>query len=339
MNINVFCNINMKGVYLFPPINLKGSNSNPYIANFQSVLKARYSLLFPIKRKFEFSGLSLLLSSFKADYFIVNWIESVMLSNHKVLQYLFTILGFHILKYRRGKIIWMFHNIHPHEGENKYSKSIQNFLYRKSDLIISHSKEAADFVKTKSQTEILYKCHPITKINVTEKVEVSFCDILIWGTILPYKGVLEFISKSFVRNSQWAIHIIGICKDKQLENDIKGLCNANIKYENRHIGFNELYYKIQNCKYVLFPYIGDCVSSSGALIDTIVLGGTPVGPNRGAFKDLSEEQLCLTYQNDEELSNVLNQNITINSEKRQKFINENSWDAFGKFLYEKLNRL
>ena len=337
MNTNVFCNIDMKRIYLFPPIDLKCSNSNPYIANFQSALKAHYSLLFPIKRKFEFSGLSLLLASFKADYFIVNWIESVMTSSHKVLQYLFTVSAFHILKYRKGKIIWMYHNMHPHQGENMYSKMIQKYLYKNSNWIISHSKEAANFVKTQSKAIVIYKCHPIKEISITRKIETHPCDILIWGTILPYKGIVEFISKPFVRNSQWNIHIIGTCKDKQLENEIKELCNTNIKYENRHIDFNELYYKIQNCKYVLFPYIGNCVSSSGALIDTLVFGGTPIGPDKGAFKDLSEEQLCFTYQNDAELSNILNQNMTINSEKCHEFIRKNSWDAFGQFLHNQLN--
>lgn len=328
----------MKRVFLFPPVTYRQVHANPYISNFQKVLNHYFKLIYPKKNKCLFSGVLFFIASFKADFFIVNWIESIMLSRHSTIQFIFTLSGFFILKLRNKKIIWIFHNIYPHQGENRYSKWIQNYLFKYSNLIISHSKEGANFLMERSSVNILYKCHPIKKINITETIQTSFCDILIWGSILPYKGILEFISKQSIQNSHFKIHIIGNCKDKNLENMIKSKCTSNIKFENRHIEFNELANKIKNCRYVLFPYIGDCVSSSGALIDTIVLGGTPIGPHKGAFIDLAEENLCYTYNNELELLSIIENNFQIDNLKRQKFIENNSWDAFGNFLYNQLQK-
>lgn len=329
----------MKKVFFFPPANLKSKDQNPYVKNFQSVLSQYFILLFSVKRKFVFSGLSLFKASFQSDFFILNWVETVMLSRFALIQYILIIAGLHIMKCRKGKIIWMFHNLHPHQGENKYSKMIQNYLINNSDCIITHSKEAESFLLKRTNKPVIYKCHPIKKIDITESVETSSCDILIWGTIFPYKGIYEFISSPEIQQSNFKIHIIGVCYNHALEVLVREKCNENIIYENRRVDFNELYSKIRNSKYVLFPYIGDSVSSSGALIDTIILGGTSVGPNRGAFKDLAEENLCLTYKNQSELISILNGNIKVDVSRCNDFIEQNSWESFGAFINKTLNDL
>ncbi|WP_194968036.1 hypothetical protein [Klebsiella pneumoniae] len=46
---------------------------------------------------------------------------------------------------------------------------------------------------------------------------------------------------------------------------------------------------IEDSKCVLFPYKSGSISSSGALMDTIALGGVAIGPDVGAFKDLEKK--------------------------------------------------
>ena len=95
---------------------------------------------------------------------------------------------------------------------------------------------------------------------------------------------------------------------------------------------------MQHSKYVLFPYTGDCVSSSGALIDTIALGGCPIGPNKGAFKDLAEEGVCTVYQDYDELFSILGKPSHFNNSKMTEFSARNSWDAFADILYKNLQK-
>lgn len=119
---------------------------------------------------------------------------------------------------------------------------------------------------------------------------------------------------------------------------IQKLCGKNVLFENRRASFEELAGLIQHTKYVLFPYTGDCVSSSGALIDTIALGGLPIGPNKGAFKDLAQEGVCVTYQDYDELFSILGKSSISDKSKIEDFIMKNSWNTFTDFLYENLQK-
>ena len=140
-----------------------------------------------------------------------------------------------------------------------------------------------------------------------------------------------------VENSSSERAIIGTCKDVALSTAIEENCNDLIMYENRRIGFSELKAAITKSRYVLFPYIGSSVSSSGALIDTICLGGVPVGPNKGAFKDLEREGVCLTYKNDDEMMDILlSEQSFINEFVRQDFIKNNSWQSFAQKINDKI---
>ena len=89
---------------------------------------------------------------------------------------------------------------------------------------------------------------------------------------------------------------------------------------------------IAKSKFVIFPYIGDSISSSGVLMNTIMMGGNPVGPNRGAFKDLSEEGVCFVYDNYDEMYEILISDVYISDEKKTDFIKKNSWNAFGAYM-------
>ncbi len=142
-----------------------------------------------------------------------------------------------------------------------------------------------------------------------------------------------------MRQSELKIFIVGKCKDLQLSEQLITCCNSNIRYENRRAGYAEIKALMSKAKYVLFPYLSGSVSSSGALIDTIVLGGTPVGPNLGAFKDLAEEGVCLVYDDYAGLLDILSGNRTIDDLKRKDFIAQNTWDSFAMKLNKHINNI
>lgn len=232
----------------------------------------------------------------------------------------------------------MFHNMHPHQGENVLSGKIQTILYDSADLVISHSREAAAFAKNKAKGKVLYVCHPVKPLHLKSVETIMDSDVLIWGTISPYKGVEEFLREVRERNSDLSIYIVGKCSEPLLVESIQKLCGKNVLFENRRASFEELAGLIQHTKYVLFPYTGDCVSSSGALIDTIALGGLPIGPNKGAFKDLAQEGVCVTYQDYDELFSILGKSSISDKSKIEDFIMKNSWNTFTDFLYENLQK-
>lgn len=325
--------INMNKVFFYPPAP-KGGYTNPYIVNYKNAIKKDFNVLNMDNQVSPMLSLTFLLYSLKADIYIINWLESVCFLKLGILQFLLARLGLRIIKLRKKKIIWMFHNIHPHQGRSKLSSKIQKILFKQSELIITHSSEATMYAREKTGKKVLYKCHPVKEISVTSQYENKRinCDVFIWGTILPYKGVYEFISLEEIQQSKLKIIIVGECANKELAEKINSQCNDNIHFENRRASFDELAQYIQNSRYTLFPYIGDCVSSSGALIDTIVFGGTPVGPDVGAFKDLKKEDICLVYRDYTELVNIIHSSCTISETQRSLFIKANSWKAFSEFL-------
>ena len=318
----------MESLYYFPPAS-KSGYSNPYSIYYKKELEQYFNVLDKNNKPTRVLSWNFLKNAFIADIFILNWIENAPYFRFGYIQYLLVCIGLKIIKWRNKKIIWMFHNIHPHQGDNKFSKRIQNKLYNQSTIIISHSKEAAEYARRKTNNIVIYKCHPLSSFNLeTFNGKVDSCDVLIWGSILPYKGIYEFISDFNIQKSNLRIRIIGRCTDDELCKKIDSQCNERITFENRRIEFNELKACISKSNYVLFPYIGDCVSSSGALIDTIALGGTPIGPYIGAFKDLKEENVCFTYKQKEDLLTILSLKTKLNSEHVNDFISKNSWSCF-----------
>lgn len=326
-------------IYYYPPAS-KGGYTNNYSLNYKKALEQYFNVLDKENKPSIALGISFLFNAFRADIYIINWLESIVFLRFGFLQFILAQLGLWIIKFRKKKIIWMFHNIHPHQGENVLSQRIQNILYESADWVISHSQEAAEYAKKKAKGEVLYVCHPVKPLDISPLRANIFSDVLIWGAILPYKGINEFLQEAKKRNIDLSIHIIGKCSDPILTESIQNQCGKHFIFENRHVPFDELAGLIQHTKYVLFPYIGDCVSSSGALIDTITLGGCPIGPNKGAFKDLAQEGVCITYQNYSELFSILKKPSCLNKSHIEKFINENSWNAFADLVYKKclLNR-
>lgn len=326
-------------VYFYPTVH-KGKASNPYSKNYKDAISEYFELVddykVPLTLNYPF-----LHYAFKADVFILNWVESVIFSKYGLLKFIVILLALCVIRLRRKKIVWMLHNLQPHEGENSISRFLQNYLFRHSSLIMAHSRTACDFAKTRAKCEVEYYVHPVTMpIYEKKSMDVPSCDVLIWGAVLPYKGILEFISKPQVQQSSLRIRIIGICKDKKLADSIAAKCSNLITYENRRIDFTELKALMDKARYVLFPYVGLSVSSSGALIDTICLGGVPIGPNTGAFKDLEEEGVCVTYTNDDDMMDLLMSNKNLIDESvRQEFIRKNSWESFAQKLAGRICKL
>ena len=328
-------------LFYFPSISRKGVYKNPYSQHYKDALLPFFDVIKPDKRKSCMSSLSLLFHSFDADVYVLNWVEALPHLRLGLIQFIITYLSLVIIKMRKTKIIWMFHNIVPHEGETTLTRSLSKWLFKNADIIISHSKEATNYAQQRSSNKVFYRCHPVTipRFDTEIPQNIAPLDVFIWGEILPYKGIYEFVSNPLVRNSDLKIKIVGRCKDKILNDKIKSCITPNIQYENKRADFSEIAAFCKVAKYVLFPYRGNSVSSSGVLIDTIAFGGCPLGPNVGAFKDMAEEGVCSIYHDEAEMIHIiLNGRLnTIIDENREKFIDDNSWENFGMYICKLIN--
>jgi hypothetical protein len=84
-------------------------------------------------------------------------------------------------------------------------------------------------------------------------------------------------------------------------------------------------------KFTLFTYNSRTVISSGALIDSIRMGAVIIGPNHGAFKDLSHYSFIKTYNSFDEIFRIYEEGPPdkIQEDKeRKEFFEENNWDVF-----------
>lgn len=327
-------------IHYYPPMPASGIYGNPYSSNFRSELSRYYDII-QSRKKFPFHlPVVLLYNAFRADVYLYNWIETFEYKNLPTFQYWIILLGFKIIKWRKKKIIWMFHNIVPHEGVNRYSKGIRNYMFGNADLIIAHSKEAADYARQFAKNQVVYKCHPITPFSKNNFYPShKNKDILIWGNVQSYKGIPEFLVQLNNADLKLTCYVVGRCTDEKLEKRIKDQCNKYVSYNNVKVGFDELQKLIHESRFVLFPYIGNSISSSGALIDSIALGGNVVGPNVGAFKDLHEEEVCWTYNTYDELLQILQGNQIIKENVVYDFLERNSWASFVKDIYEMIKLL
>lgn len=329
----------MTKIYYYPSCP-PGGYSNPYSSNvkkawtkYGEVLENNETPVIPAVK-------GLMKNCCKADLFLLNWIEGI--ANHRggFVQYFLAKLCFLIIRIRRKKIVWTLHNIHPHGGVNTYSKKMSSYLYSHVDMIIAHSKDAQEYAEKKAKCPVYYVCHPFNTFNLTVSVKEKTQDVLIWGTIYSYKGVPQFLEEVNSRNVFLTIRIVGTCSDKNILDEIEKCVKDNqyISFENRRPDFDELTQLIASSKYVLFPYIGGSVSSSGALMDTTAMGGIAMGPNVGAFKDLSKEGICVTYNDYDDMFRKLQTPSEVYEQNVESFVKQNSWENFAKFVVEHLEK-
>lgn len=335
-------------IYVAPSANRKGGYPNPYFIHLKKELASYFEVLDSENKPRLSQGLTLLRYSFSADVFLLSFVETIAFHKLAFIQYLAAMLSLVIMKLRRREVIFIFHNPRPHKGENRMSRSLTMRMLRQAVLVLSHSTDTAAYAKSLisnfggDPAKVKYVCHPMPATDVPTP-DMSSDRILIWGNVLPYKGVLEFVSCPEIRDAGLDVHIVGRCSDASLsasiEQNVSRPSATHFLFENRSASFEELRSLVQSSKYVVFPYLPGSVSGSGVLMDTIAMGGEPVGPSFGAFADLASENVCRIYHSIPELVSILNSPKQLNQTAIRHFIARNSWPAFAEMIAMESGRL
>lgn len=334
-------------VTLFPNfIPAPKDSPNPYIRDYVSTLNASGQAEV-VNKACKSTLLSLLKPTNQGDVFIFNWFESIPDAKHWLLHTVVAIVLVLWLKIRRKTIVWMLHNKESHAVKHRYLKAFMGcFIARMATFIVTHSKEGVELVKHKYSFagEKAYFLHHPTKDRINPDLETikKEYDLLIWGNISRYKGVIEFLQ--FLKHhpmSDVKICIAGRCTSRDIQNEIEELLPENVTFRAEALPYSQLGTWIAKSDFVLVPYNPESVLSSGILMDSLSFGAKIIGPAVGSFKDYAEEPLLnvYTFHSFEDIPRIIDENKkkSISLSNYHRFLQENSWPHFVERLIKLIN--
>ena len=338
----------MKTIYFYPQFDYeKEASPNPYIKDFQRSLEGNFKI---INHKVNHKGvLDFFQYILRTDIYIFNWIEDLPIYKLGKLQTLFFLIFLAFSRIFRKKIVWILHNKYSHfSKKNCWTDFMYKILMKYSDLIVTHSRQGISFVKENYPTEVSKVCyinHPMREKPIEVKgveAEKKY-DFLIWGTIQPYKGVLEFLKFLNFSEERGKVKLLiaGKCFDPSYREKMLPYLNENITFKDNFFSLKEILKMANQVNFILFTHKSVSVLSSGALMDAVSMGVKIIGPDHGAFKDLSSLNFIMTYKNYEDILklNQTNKDIPVNFEELTSFYSENSWEGFGNYMEGKFQEL
>ncbi|MEX2592073.1 MAG: hypothetical protein WD426_04810 [Anditalea sp.] len=209
-------------------------------------------------------------------------------------------------------------------------------LMKRSHKIITHSYSGLEFVKSNysaysSKVEVIP--HPVGGFFPQKPGKEKPYDFLIWGTIFPYKGIDKFLKyvKEQPLARDYRILLVGKCFNLEYKKHLESLLSDNITFEDKLYDLEKIAEFSAMSKFTLFTYNSKTVISSGALIDSIRMGTVIIGPNHGAFKDLSHYSFIKTYNSFVDIFEIYEEDPpdeTQEDKERKEFFEENNWEVF-----------
>ena len=336
-----------KRAYIYPWSKRGHQQSyNPYLIDFMDSMT--HTIYF-VNREFPSGcGILNLIKYLNAiDLIFFNWVEDLPDRLGGIAQ---VFLLFFLLMFFRAKnihVIWTVHNKFSHESRNLFiKKNIFRMMLRFSDLIITHSAEGVAFIKENSfqaAKKAIYLPHPVTIREYPTRSKKKY-DIFIWGAMHPYKGILEFVTYCSEHPGARNIKVLiaGKFTDKKYYSRVSRHKSANTEIINSFIDKAQIAEYTSLSRYVLFPYSGKCVLSSGALMDSVGMLANIIGPQKGAFADLADLGIISVYDKFSDILDILREGDDFNKMRRQQlaaFANNNNWDKFGKTILELIKKI
>ncbi len=333
----------IKRAYVYPITAYKHKLiPNPYLSNFISSLRHRIEFLNET-RPSAYGLFDIFRYLNKIDYVFFNWIEDLADKRGGLLQYLCFIFLIQWCRLKKIKIVWTLHNKLSHyEGNRWLKKRIFVKIAKNSDYILTHSNEGIKYYASHAFSEIhkiRYFAHPLEK-KFLDLEKNPAIDILIWGSIIPYKGIDAFLRYLYEKKleTKYNVVIAGKIKPESYEKEILPFASESIRVENRYVPTDEIKSMISNSKMIIFTYEKASVLSSGILMDTLSYGGYIVAPYVGAFKDVKDEMdIIETYESYDELLAIVEKSMKNRPDRKTEiaqFIEKNTWAVFAKEFYK-----
>lgn len=325
-------------VYLYPDPTI-ADQINPYLSDLASALEADFELVRAWKPRWGVA--SLWLNIFRTDIYYFNWVEDLPSRRFGIFQTPLFMLFFTVARLLGKRHVWMIHNRGSH-SPRRLQASLSRLLFRRSDILLSHCRQAFSWFESmygKPKGRMYFRHHPVQAHGIPREHHAHVRDILIWGTIQKYKGVLDFLQELERQGAleRYDILIAGKIPDPAHTRELMRYSSERVRIEPRIVSFDELAEFVAGSRITLFTYQADTVFSSGALMDTLALGGRVVGPDAGSFRDLREEGIIDTFTDlpglVEALPNIL-ETAKDSRIRTDEFNSENSWNNFSRWISE-----
>jgi beta-1,4-mannosyltransferase len=337
-------------IYLYPlsSIDKKKGVYNPYIDDLIKSL-SEYFIIVNRQKPSSNGILDLIKYLPGTDYVFFNWIEKLPENRFGFLQTVMLYLLFPLFRLMNIRVVWTMHNKLSHsEQPEMLTKAIFRLMLKKSDTILTHSREGIRFgneMVPGSGGKITYFAHPV-KDRRGDRSNEKLYDVLIWGTISPYKGIdhfLEYLHNNDLQN-RYRILIAGKAVSKEYAGRLSMYENEFIRIRNEFISDSDLIGLINASHLVLFTYSKASILSSGVLMDSLGYGAKVVGPHVGAFADLAEEGIVKTFPGFEGLEDAIQSSLEAsglneNNQKLNGFLSANSWDKFAEKIFHLLEKV
>jgi beta-1,4-mannosyltransferase len=331
-----------KKIYLYPYTTLnKEGQGNNYI---EKLIKNIQDDVEVVNGKTSIGILDAFLKFRNTDVFYFNWIEDLPTKKFGVFQFVLLINLLFLIKISNKKIIWFIHNnISHYKRYTKIKIFITQLMSYCSDIVFAHSNEV-NIKVNKKKLHVYF--HPFDGYKPIEFIEPAEYDLLIWGTITPYKGVEKFIDHVAVSNTlkNYKILIAGAFSYDDEYKSITERQLNNVTIINRYLNDQELKYFFSISRFNLFTYSSSSILSSAALCHSLSSGMNIIASNIGSFKELGAKNLIYTYETFNDLENLLeelknNKIHQIDQVKVKEFISVNTWDGFAFFVKKHITQL
>lgn len=284
----------MKTVTFFPrPFNGGG---NPYIEDYVKALEDSGSKVVnpPSKNPL----LSILPPARWGGTVIVNWPENIPDAPYGWLQSITYIVLLIVWRLTGRKVIWMIHNkkSHSESGHDWLKRQLTKLTFHLCSYRVSHAEEGITMYASAPGriARSFHIIHP-TKNRMdlrpqwadTQEPEYDY-DVLIWGQVSEYKGVPQFLHYlADAGIDTLRVLVVGKCATPELQHRIESLKAPWLTYICKRASFEDLAVYAAKSRFVLCPYKPESVLCSAMLMDSLSWGSKVIGPDTGAFKDLS----------------------------------------------------
>ncbi len=322
---------------------ITGLSTNPYISDFVKAMADAGVLVAnaPVRNPL----IGMLPHCLEGDALVLHWLESVPDYKHGMVQTLCAVAMLAATRLTGHKVVWFLHNSQSHTSTHPVAKRlITRMLMRHSTLVVTHASQGIATLReqcpqrrkdavwlhhpTKNRIDIARQCRQEAK-GITH-------DLLIWGTISPYKGLDKWLEHMIAHNVTLRVHIVGRCADEALAAKITQLAAqaGSVDFENRSITFSELAAEVARSRFVLVPYAAKSVLSSGVLMDSLSVGAKVIGPDVGSFRDYAAEPLLsvYTFGSLDDVEGIVNgdDGILTDLESYSRFLDEHDWAHFAR---------
>lgn len=322
----------MKKAYIYPNSTKKKEVTNPYLNDFMNSLSDGF--IFLNREKPSASGIFDLRKYLRRiDYIFLNWIEDLPDKKYGIAQSIFFLVVLRVMKFKKIRIFYVLHNKESHYStHSSLKRRLKKAVLTHADYIICHSSEGLK-INGAPLKNMKYFPHPFQGYCKNGAATKEY-DILIWGSIRPYKGIDKYLNYLHSKNylGRFKTLIIGKIFPPEYEQELVRFRSANIMIENQYIDDEVLNRMIDRSGIVLFTYNEKSVLSSGALVYSLSRGACVIGPDTGSFHDLKEEGIIDVFENYDDLISTIEFHLVhpnLNSRKIEEFVERNSWRSFG----------